>query len=93
MEIEAKERQTLFDLALKATGSVEGAFEMSLTSGRSLSEVPEDGETISYYGIIEPRVVQCYQAAGIDPATASDWEQACMGGIGYMCVEVDFCVS
>ncbi len=93
MEIQAKDRQTIFDLALKTTGCPEGAFDMALRSGHALSDTLDDGEILLYDSIADARVAERYHSACIDPATAPDGEPVCMGGIGYMCVEIDFCVS
>ena len=93
MKITARERQSLFDLALAATGSVEGAFEIAVAWGHPLSDEPADGTVLESPGEGDDPVSVKYAAAGIVPATGLDGDDGAVcgeGGIGSMCVETDF---
>lgn len=98
MSVEVKDRQCLLDVALVATGSVEGAFGLAvangigLTAGLPLGTVIENAPA----GVVSRRVVSVYAMERVSPAMeVSDVDMAscCAGGIGHMGIEIDFRVS
>ena len=97
MKILAKDRQTMLDIALVATGSVESALALAEANGLSLTDCLSDGLELELHGADSGnRVSVIYNAQGIEPATEAGVEDlaACpYGGIGLMAVDVDFEVS
>lgn len=91
-----KDRQTLLDIALQTSGSVEAVMELAIANGRSVTAVLEDGDELTVAGVADATVVNRYEINGIFPATeASDEERSAMAyeGIGFMAIENDFVVS
>lgn len=91
-----KDRQTLLDVALETSGSVEAAMELAIRNGRSLTSELSDGDRLTSVEVVDAKVVERYSAECISPAT----EVAVEGkltmsykGIGYMTVGVDFMVN
>ncbi len=91
-----KERQTLLDIALQTSGSVEAVMDLALANGLSITDELSDGRVLVTAGVAEETVVERYEINGIFPATeASDEERSAMAweGIGFMAIENDFVVS
>lgn len=97
MKIISKDRQCLLDLALIATGSVEGAVDIAVANGISLTSELDAGTELSIPGrVLDARVVEKYGNENVLPATeisAAERAACPYGGIGYMGIEVDFKVS
>ena len=94
--ISVKDRQTLLDIALQTSGSVEAVVELALANGLSITDELADGNELATAGVAEEAVVNRYEINGIFPATeASDEERSAMAyeGIGFMAIENDFVVS
>lgn len=90
--------QSLLDLAIQHTGSVENAFDLALQNNRSLTDDLEAGESIQLiaYGIQQNKdILNYYTAKNIQPATAVIIlpEEERLEGIGYWAISVDFKVS
>lgn len=90
--------QSLLDLAIQYTGSVENAFDLALQNNRSLTDDLEAGESIQLiaYGIQQNKdILNYYTAKNIQPATAVIIlpEEERLEGIGYWAISVDFKVS
>jgi hypothetical protein len=92
MEIKVLTGQSLFDIALQATGSIETAFEIAKANGLSVTDRPETGTWLNVPAAVVKRVTEHYRAAGIAPATALS-EEDVMEGIEFWYVEYDFKVS
>lgn len=97
-ETKSKYRQSLADVALRSTGSVEDLVAIGMASGVGLSEEPGEGHTVTIPDGTEedPKVVARYEAEGVEPATwpsVREWVDCMPCGIGYMGVEEDFVVS
>ena len=87
-----KERQTLLDIALQTSGSVEAVMELAKQNGLSIT----DGQVLEVKEVKDVAVVSHYEINCIFPATeASDEERSAMAyeGIGFMAIENDFVVS
>ncbi len=99
MRVRVSDRQTLLDVALSSVGSVEGVEEIAWANGVSMTEELEDGmelEVPEGLSVSDGRTVSVYRAQGVEPATEASEEERCWcrwGGVGYMCVGVDFEVS
>lgn len=94
--ITVKDRQTLLDITLQTSGSVEAVVELARTNGLSITDELTDGKELATAGVAEEAVVSRYEINGIFPATeASDEERSAMAyeGIGFMAIENDFVVS
>ena len=94
--ITVKDRQTLLDIALQTSGSVEAVVDLALANGLSITDELADGNELATAGVAEEAVVNRYEINGIFPATeASDEERSAMAyeGIGFMAIENDFVVS
>ena len=86
-KIKPLDRQSLIDVALQTSGSVEGALGMSIKN-----DIPVSGELAP----VDKLVLGRYEARGVRPATDISAEDlACVpyGGIGFMGIEIDFIVS
>lgn len=97
-ETETRHRQSVADVALRSTGSIESLVAIGVASGMSLSEEPGEGRTVTIPDGTEedPKVVARYEADGVEPATwpsFREWVDCMPCGVGYMGIEVDFVVS
>ena len=90
--------QSLLDLAIQHTGSVENAFILALQNGKSLTDDLEYGEALN----LEPTainqnkdILSYYQSKKLQPATAVILppEAERLEGIGYWVIQTDFKVS
>lgn len=91
-----KDRQTLLDIALQTSGSMEAVVDLALANGLSITDELSDGRVLETVEVIDAEVVERYEINGIFPATeASDEERSAMAweGIGFMAIENDFVVS
>lgn len=90
--------QTLFDIAVQETGSVENALAIAIANGLSLSGVVEVERAIKIPGTIikEAKVVDYLALKGIKPASDADetnTEITLPEGIGSWAIEIDFKIS
>ena len=88
-----KDRQTLLDVALESSGSVEAAMELAILNGRSLTSELIDGDRLTSVEVVDAKVVERYSAECISPATEVAVEGKLTMSyqrIGYMAVGVDF---
>lgn len=98
--ITVSERQTLLDVAVIATGSVEGAFAMAVANNLPIDYAPANGTTLQVPEIINPEVVSRYQVHHINPATAAESSTLSLdiidmpeaGTVETVAVGVDLCV-
>lgn len=100
MEISTVTGQSLLDLAIQGTGSIEGVFRLAEAAGVSITDELSPGMTIPVpLPIADPQVAEYYAARRITPATAittdntSGGGDISMEGIGFWAVEYDFIVS
>ncbi|MCZ2393424.1 MAG: hypothetical protein LC105_06190 [Chitinophagales bacterium] len=87
--------QSLLDIAIQASGTVETVFE--LCGDCSITDDLVAGDLIQYDVLskMENRVLENYLRKGYIPATALTEETVLpvVGGIDYMGIEIDFVVS
>lgn len=72
--VTAKDRQTLFDIALKVYGRAELAYDLAEENGLPLDEPPGAGAVIRVPGVAvgtDMAVVDAYELNSIEPATAA----------------------
>ena len=90
--------QSLLDIAVQHTGSVENTFILALQNGKSLTDDLESGEALN----LEPTtinqnkdILNYYQSKKLQPATAVTQlpEIEKLEGIGYWAISVDFKIS
>lgn len=88
--------QSLLDLAIQHTGSVENTFDLALQNNRSLTDDLEAGESIQLiaYGIQQNKdILNYYTAKNIQPATAITAAVERPQGISYWAIGIDFIVQ
>lgn len=88
--------QTLLDVAVVTTGSVETAVALAVANGIPVTARLENGQMLECLEPVRRDVVQRFAVSGMEPATEltpEDTQMLSPGGIGYMAVGVDFIVS
>lgn len=64
-----KDRQTMLDVALQTSGSLEGLIALAIVNGRSVTAELADGEELQEAEVVDSNVVERYKVEGIFPAT------------------------
>ena len=64
-----KDRQTMLDVALQTSGSLEGLIALAIVNGRSVTDELADGEELQEAEVVDSNVVERYKVEGIFPAT------------------------
>lgn len=90
--LKALSGQSLFDLALQSSGSVEAAFELALLNSIGITDDIVPGINLSVASVVNKQIAAYYKNKGIKPATYSVTESG-IGGIEYWEVETEFMVS
>lgn len=89
--------QSVFDLSVQSSGSIEAAVELAVMNGLSLSDGLEAGVTLIEPSIISSQIVGYYGSRGIMPATAistqTDTPATSDLGIEFWTIENDFIVN
>lgn len=96
MEVHIKDRQSLLDMALQTSGSMEAVFALAAINDTSLTAVLPDGRTLQTVSVENPSIVNRYATEKIYPATALSPEEETaltQEGIHFMGIEIDFIVS
>ncbi len=88
MSIAVEDRQSLFDLALQISGSIETAFELAMANDLSLTEDLSVQDLKEVGSIANAQVKAHYENNKITPATAI--EGLTETGINYMEIEFSF---
>lgn len=68
-KIKVKDRQTLLDVALQVSGSVEAVMDLSIANGISVTAMLEDGEELTLARVVDGTVVERYEVEGVCPAS------------------------
>lgn len=71
-KIIVKDRQTMLDVALQTSGSLEGLMALSIANGRSVTDELKDGEELETVEVADATVVERYNVDGIYPATEEE---------------------
>ena len=91
--LKAKNRQSLLDMQLIASGSLEGLIDLCRLNDLPVTAELQDGQEVTLGEVADARTARLYALRGISPATAiEETGDIIMGGIGYMAVQVDFIV-
>ena len=70
MEIKVLDGQTIFDVVMMVSGSVEGAFELALENGISVTDDLKSGQVLRFSGgVINKKVLEYFRENGVVPAT------------------------
>lgn len=91
--------QSLLDLALQHTGSVENAFALAVTNGLSLTDDLAVGNWLiadSQELNANKEILNYYQSKNVQPATAigGKWEAGSqLEGVGYWAIKTEFIIS
>ena len=93
MKLRVLDRQSIFDLAVQALGSVEAAFALALENGLSLTEDLTAGQPVIIAGEKSKAIADYYTAKQLKPATGITLEEQKQEGIDFWGIEFDFIVS
>lgn len=96
MEVKVKDRQSLLDMAVQTSGSMEAAFDLAVRNGISLTDELKDDQVLNSVFIRDTEVVRRYKVQGLCPATDLSEEEVTsisQEGINFMGIEIDFVVS
>ena len=92
--------QSLLDIAVQYTGTIENAFKIAVANGLSLTDDLEPGAQLIIHADVEMNsdVVNYFSAKGVQPATGLTENdlliaQTVQRGIGYMQIGKTFKVS
>jgi hypothetical protein len=91
------QRQSLLDVAIQTSGSVEAAIALAAANDLSITDELDSGSQLTTVEVVDRRIVQMYAVGDIiRPATALTAEETQLvgdEGIGYWAIGVDFIVS
>ena len=97
MNIVVLHHQSFLDLAIQHTGSVENAFLLALSNGKSLTDDLTAGEQLSLENAQNNKdILSYYQSKKLQPATGvshTGGSSLQLQGIGYWVISNDFKVS
>jgi hypothetical protein len=95
MEIKALEGQSLLDIAIQESGSIDSVFACSVANNVSISnEISVNVPIFVNALIVNKEIVDYYKSKRITPATYSSMKiEDELNGIGYMIVGKNFIVS
>ncbi len=85
-----EDRQTLFDIALQMSGSIESVFELAMENDLSLTEDLNVQDLKEAGSVVNAQIKAHYESNKITPATAI--ESIIESGIEFMEIEYDFIV-
>lgn len=93
METKALNNQSLFDLAIQSSGSVEAVIGLMVDNEMSLTASLEPGEVLLNPEVAESQTKEYYETKGLTPATFSSVTETKRLGIGNMTIQQDFIVN
>lgn len=96
MRVKPLDRQSVIDVAIQTSGSVEAAFALSAKNDISISEAIAPGMELETVEPADKLVLSRHEARQVQPATEvspRDLELVPYGGINFMGIEIDFIVS
>lgn len=94
MKTKVNDNQSLADIAIQVSGSVESSFDIAVKNNQSVTGILTAGQELDKSAIVDNKVVDQLTIKKAIPATASKKmidEQ--LTGIGYMTVEQNFTVK
>lgn len=97
MIVIVKDRQSLLDIAIQTSGSVEAVFVLAAKNNISVTETLSIGQELETVDVVSKMTLERMRVQGVSPATdiANDIDTPIQpyGGIGYMAIGIDFVVS
>lgn len=94
MKTKVNDNQSLADIAVQNSGSVESSFAIAVNNDISATGALEIGKVLSGSRVIDNQVVSQMDVQSIIPATASGkLANVQLSGIGFMDVEDNFIVG
>ncbi len=95
MTVTVKPDQSLFDIALQETGSIETVFDMAMANGIGITDELTTGTVLQVAGTVINKVKNYYTANDIFPASTFTNADRLLSleGIEYWGIEIDFNVS
>ena len=97
MKVTVLDGQSLFDLAIQHSGSIEAVFEMASANGLSVTDDLVTGTELETVSATDKPVAKYYSNNGLKPATALTTDDqlvaAELEGISYWAINVDFVVQ
>lgn len=96
MKVTVLHNQSLLDVCLQHTGSIEGIFELAMANDLAITEDVQAGAVLELLeGIaMDKDILNYYRTKAIQPATAIiEQTEEKLEGIGYWAIGVDFKVS
>lgn len=92
--VTVKNTQSLLDIAIQSSGSIEAVLELALSNNLSITDELELGMILKTASISSAEVLEHYTVNKISPATASTGTQLVTPqGIDYWAIGIDFIVS
>lgn len=70
--VKVKDRQTMLDVALQTSGSLEGLMALAIANGKSVTDELADGEVLQVVEVVDVTVVERYKVDGVNPATGTE---------------------
>ncbi|EKB58418.1 hypothetical protein [Bergeyella zoohelcum] len=99
MKVIILHNQSILDIALQHTGSVENAFALALANGLSLTDDLAVGNWLiadSQELNANKEILNYYQSKSVQPATAISGKQEAgsqLEGVGYWAIKTEFIIS
>jgi hypothetical protein len=90
MKKKALDNQSLPDLSLQESGTLEGVFDLAVANNLSITDALEPGAELATAEPLNRKVYSYYTARNLHPATGT---VDLPGGIGYMGIEIDFMIN
>lgn len=91
--MKAKDNQTVFDIAIENSGSVDAAFDIAVKNNISISGTPPANETLQKSEVTDRKVTDYMNKNKVTPVTGAVSEITRRRGIGNMAIGENFRVS
>ncbi len=92
METKAITDQSLFDIAIQTSGSIEAVFNLAIANGLSITDDLVPGQTLVNAPVVDKGIADYYRVKALTPATALKQGEN-SEGIEIWAIERDFIVS
>ena len=87
--------QSIFDIAVQHTGTVEAAMDIALANGIAVDSELATGQILNHdhFVVVNKMILEYYLRNAITPATGLAAAQAPGEGIGFWIIENDFIIQ
>jgi hypothetical protein len=92
MKVTALSNQSLIDLAIQTSGSIESAFNFARKNGISVTESIPAGNEFEAVSTLNRDIADYYNAKNLRPATSMEYMEA-PAGIGFMAINYNFTIA